>query len=242
MNRRKIVHLYGDMEDVLDEDGNVIGQKESDDPTSGSYGWFIGQDPSRIRAYERIGVWQLGEEEKAAKYGCQPGDFKYKDQNDDNMMTDKDKIFQGYTSPRARISLLSNLSWKGFTLSASLYSLLGQYGSFQEAANNYYIPDVTSDYYMPRWTATNPINDYARIGSKNIGTNFVNKSFVRLDNVTLSYNVPASFCHRLAMQALRLSATVQNACVFAPYWNFWDPELGSSPAPRTFTFGINVTL
>ena len=242
MNRRKIVHLYGDMEDVLDEDGNVIGQKESDDPTSGSYGWYIGQDPSRIRAYERIGVWQLGEEEKAAKYGCQPGDFKYKDQNDDNMMTDKDKIFQGYTSPRARLSLFSNLSWKGFTLSTSLYSLLGQYGSFQEAANNYSFPDRTSDYYMPRWTATNPINDYARIGSKNIGTNFVNKSFVRLDNVTLSYNVPASFCHRLAMQALRLSATVQNACVLAPYWNFWDPELGSSPAPRTFTFGINVTL
>ena len=239
MNRRKIVHLYGDMEDVLDDAGNVIGQKESDDPTNG---WFIGQDPDRIWAYERIGVWQLGEEAEAAKYGCQPGDFKYKDQDENDLMTNDDKVFQGYKTPRARASLRSDLSWKGLSLSANLYSLIGQYGSFQEAANNYSFPDRTSDYYMPRWTATNPINDYARIGSKNIGTNYVNKSFVRLDNVTLSYSVPASFCHRLAMQALRLSATVQNACVFAPYWNFWDPELGSSPSPRTFTFGINVTL
>ena len=63
MNRRKIVTLYGDMENVLDNEGNVIGEKESDDPTNG---WFIGQDPDRIWAYERLGVWQLGEEEQAA--------------------------------------------------------------------------------------------------------------------------------------------------------------------------------
>jgi len=31
LNRNKIVHLYGDMVDVLDENGNVVGQKEADD-------------------------------------------------------------------------------------------------------------------------------------------------------------------------------------------------------------------
>ena len=58
MNRRKIVTLYGDMENILDNEGNVIGEKESDDPTNG---WFIGQDPDRIWAYERLGVWQYME-------------------------------------------------------------------------------------------------------------------------------------------------------------------------------------
>lgn len=43
------------MVDVLDENGNVIGQKESDDETNK---WFIGQDPDRIWDYERAGVWQ----------------------------------------------------------------------------------------------------------------------------------------------------------------------------------------
>lgn len=214
------------------------GKKEADDEKNG---WFIGQDPDRIWAYERIGVWQLGEEEEAAIYGCQPGDFKYKDQNGDGIMDRKDKIFQGYKTPRFRWTLRNEWEYKNFSLSAVLYSYLGHYGSFQRAANNYSFPDRTSDYKLPRWTTSNPINDYARIGSKNLGTNWVNKSFVRLDNVTLSYNVPDDFIKKIMIQNLRLSCSIQNAAVWSPHWNFWDPENGSL-APRTFSFGINVTL
>ena len=58
------------MVDVLDENGNVTGQRESDDETNK---WFIGQDPDRIWDYERVGVWQKDEREEAAVYGCQPG-------------------------------------------------------------------------------------------------------------------------------------------------------------------------
>lgn len=103
-------------------------------------------------------------------------------------MNNKDKVFQGYTTPRFRWTLRNEWTYKNLSLSAVLYSYLGHYGAFQRAANNYSFPDRTSDYDFPRWTATNPINDYARIGSKNIGTNYVNKSFVRLENVTLSYH------------------------------------------------------
>lgn len=238
LNRRKINSLYGDMVDVLDENGNVIGQKESDDETNK---WFIGQDPDRIWDYERAGVWQKDEREEAAIYGCQPGDFKYVDQNGDGIMNNKDKVFQGYTTPRFRWTLRNEWTYKNLSLSAVLYSYLGHYGAFQRAANNYSFPDRTSDYDFPRWTATNPINDYARIGSKNIGTNYVNKSFVRLENVTLSYHFPKEWINKFAIQSLRLSGSIQNAAVFAPHWNFWDPESGSV-TPRTFNLGINVTL
>ena len=64
-NRRKIKHLYGDMKEVKDENGNLIGYEEADDL---SKGWFIGHDTEQIWAYEGDGVWQLGEEEEAAKY------------------------------------------------------------------------------------------------------------------------------------------------------------------------------
>ena len=53
-NRRKIKHLYGDMEDIKDENGNVIGQKEADDYKNK---WFIGHDPDQIWDYEGDGVW-----------------------------------------------------------------------------------------------------------------------------------------------------------------------------------------
>ena len=45
LNRNKIVHLYGDMVDVLDENGNVVGQKEADDIKNK---WFIGKSLDEI--------------------------------------------------------------------------------------------------------------------------------------------------------------------------------------------------
>ena len=79
LNRRKIKHLYGNMKNILDTDGNIIGQVEDDDITNK---WFIGEDPDRIWDYVGDGVWQQDEAEEAAKYGCQPGDFKYLDLNE----------------------------------------------------------------------------------------------------------------------------------------------------------------
>ena len=46
-----------------------------------------------------IGVWQLGEEEEAAKYGCVPGNFKIKDYNNDGKLTDDDYIIDGKRTP-----------------------------------------------------------------------------------------------------------------------------------------------
>ncbi|MFC7526075.1 SusC/RagA family TonB-linked outer membrane protein [Parapedobacter sp. GCM10030251] len=238
LNRRTIKSLYGDMVDVVDASGQVIGQRESDDEVNG---WFIGQDPDRIWSYERAGVWQLGEEAEAAKYGLQPGDFKYIDQNGDGLLNNEDKVFQGYKTPRGRLSLRNDLKHKGFALSVMLYSNLNYYGSFQRAANSYSFPDRTSDYAFPRWTSTNPINDYARIGSKNIGTNWVNKSFVRLESVVLSYQFPKDLLLPYKIQGLQLSASVQNAAVFSPRWTFWDPENGFI-TPRNFNFGVNIIL
>lgn len=239
-NSRKILSLYGDMEDILDAEGNVIGQKESDDLTNE---WFIGQDPNRIWSYERLGVWQLGEEEEAKVYGNKPGDFKYKDQNGDGILNSDDKVFQGYTTPRYRISLRNDFKFlKDFVFSFNLYSYLGYYGAFNTAANyNSGAPYKFSFYDMPRWTEDNPTNDYARIGSTNKGTNWVNKSFVRLDNISLSYNVPKGILQKVSVQNMRLSFAVRNVAVWSPHWNFWDPENGSI-SPRTFNLGVNFTL
>ncbi|MVZ65242.1 SusC/RagA family TonB-linked outer membrane protein [Sphingobacterium sp. DK4209] len=237
-NRRKIKSLYGDMISIVDEKGNVIETREADDESNQ---WFIGQDPDRIWAYQRDGVWQYDEADLAKPYGLQPGDFKYLDQNGDGVMNNKDKVFQGYKTPRFRWSLRNEVSYKNFDFSFVLYSYLKYYGAFQRAANTYSFPDRTSDYDFPRWTKDNPIDDYARIGSKNIGTNWVNKSFVRLENVTLSYNVPKSVLNKLEIQNLRLNLTMQNLGVLANDWSFWDPE-SETVTPRTINFGINLTL
>lgn len=240
MNRRKIVSLYGNMKKILDTNGNIIGEKEADDPDNG---WFIGEDPDRIWDYERLGVWQLGEEKEAEIYGCKPGDFKYKDQNEDGVLNTEDKVFQGYKTPRYYFSLRNDFSFlKNFTASFSLYSYLGHYAAYNNAANyNDGQPYRFSSYDIPHWTKDNPTNDYARIASYNAGTNWVNKSFVRLDNVSISYNIPSAYLQRAYIQKARITFSVRNLAVWSPKWNFWDPENGSL-SPRSFSFGINFTL
>ncbi len=238
-NRRKIKKLYGDMIDVKDDEGNVIGQKEADDIKNK---WFIGQDPDRIWDYERVGVWQVDEADEAAKYGNQPGDFKYKDQNEDGVLTDDDRIFQGYKTPRFRWTFRTEfIFYKNISLSTMFYSYWGQYDSYNRAANSTSFADRVTDYVMPHWMPDNPINDYARIGSKNIGNNYVRKSFIRWENITLSYNLPKDFAQKMSLQNMRLSLSVRNVAVISPDWNFWDPE-NSDPAPRTFNASINITL
>ena len=94
-NKNKIKSLYGDMVDVLDANGNVIGQKEADDLKNH---WFIGHSTDEIWDYKIIGVWQENEKEEAAKYKLSPGDFKLEDVNGDYKFTNADKKFQGHTT------------------------------------------------------------------------------------------------------------------------------------------------
>jgi len=251
LNRRKIVHLYGDMVDVVDANGNVIGQKEADDVGNQ---WFIGHDPDQIWNYVRNGVWQVEETEEASKYGCQPGDFKYVDQNNDGVLTNEDKVFQGYFTPRFRWTWRNEVTFlKNFSVSAMMYSYWGHYDSFNLAANARSFPDRRSEYKIPHWTPENRLEDYARIGSKNLGTIYNERSFIRLENVTLSYNVPKNLLKPFAIQNLRISASVHNAAVFSPHWDWWDPERGwsysdnaasseSTPTPRTYNLSLNFTL
>jgi TonB-linked SusC/RagA family outer membrane protein len=239
LNRRKIKTLYGEIVNVLDNEGNIIGQKEADDIGNS---WFIGQDPDRIWDYVRDGVWQLGEEAEAAKYGCQPGDFKYLDLNDDGVMTNDDKKFQEYKTPRYRWSWRNEFTfYRNFSLSFMMYSLWGNYDTYNRAANAVSLADRRSWFDIKRWTPEHPENDYARIGSKNLGNNYASKSFIRLENVSLTYNVPKNLLNKVSIQNMRISLSIRNAGLWAPGWEFGDPEVGDI-SPRTYNLGINFTL
>src|SRR5690606_38756369 len=109
---------------------------------------------------------------------------------EDGIMTDADKVFMGYTTPRFRWSLRNDFNYKNFDLSIFLYSNWDYYSIINRAANNSSFPDRATDYAIERLTRDNPIDDYARIGSKNIGNNYVNRSFIRLENISISYRLP----------------------------------------------------
>ncbi|HEX5553636.1 MAG TPA: TonB-dependent receptor [Chitinophagaceae bacterium] len=242
LNRNEVVHLYGDMTDITDANGKVIGQKESDDITNK---WFIGHALDAVWNTKVLGVYQTSQKDLANKYGQQPGDFRLQDVNGDGKYTNEDRQFLGFTEPRFRWTLRNEFTfYQNITLSFLIYSYWGQMGSFNDAKNNAGFIDRTSYYKLPHWTKDNPQTEYARLYSSDGSASYSvyrKKSFIRLENVAVAYTFPKTMLKRASIEDLRLYFTVKNAAFYAPDWNFWDPE-NSGPTPRTFTLGINLTL
>lgn len=244
LNRNKILHLYGDMEDILDANGNVIGQKETDDIKNK---WFIGKSIDEIWGLEVIGVWQQNEAEEAAKYGLQPGDFKLRDVDQSGDYTIEDNVFQGTTSPKFSWTLRNDFKiYKNLDVSFMLYSLWGHKGTFDIAKHSgtTVYNDRQNAYTLPYWTPENPTNKWARIDSSTGGNGFNvyrKKSFIRLDNISVGYTLPTKWIRKFSLSNVRVFANIKNVAVWAPDWDLWDPE-NSGPTPRTYTFGINVTM
>lgn len=257
-NKNKIKHLYYEMEDVTDAQGNVIGQKEMDDEANG---WFIGQPIGVIWDYKVTGIWQADEVEEAAKYGQRPGDPKVENSyteddiiNDDGTRTavynDKDKHFLGQTAPKVRLSLRNDFTlWKNIDFSFSLYSNLGH----KSLSGNYLNNDnggslITYGYNTFKkeyWTPDNPTNKYARLnaaGPSGAGQpqKLYNRSFVRFDNISLAYTLPQELTRKWQIERVKVYATVRNVGCWGA-WEYGDAETGGL-ATRTYTFGLNLTF
>lgn len=248
LNRNKIVSLYGIQVDVKDANGNVIGKKEPDDKVNK---WFIGQPLDVIWDQRALGIWQENEKTQAAEYGVYPGDFKVKDVNNDKKYTDDDREFLGYSEPRFRWTFRNEFTfYKNFSFSFLVYSYWGHKTAFNQAKNrSNAFPDRVNSYAFPFWTPENPINDYARLASNDGSASYSiyrKRSFMRLDNISLAYNLPADLLQRIKLQTLTIYFSVKNAAVYAPGWDFWDPEWASGsnpgPTPRMYTLGLNLNL
>ena len=252
LNRNEIVHLYGEV-DVIDPlTGKVIGREERDDIVNR---WFIGHDINEIWDLKVLGVWQEKEAAEAAKYGVRPGDFKVQDVNGDGKFSDDDRQFVGFTTPRFQWSLRNDFSFmKNFDFSFMLYSIWGQKRSFNQAKNNSGFIDRQNSYRFEYWTPENPTNEYGRLYSSNGSAGFSvyrESSFIRLSTVSLGYTFPKTILSKAKMESIKIYANVTNAGLYAPDWNFWDPEYGNAPttdnpgnapAPRYYSLGLNVTF
>jgi TonB-linked SusC/RagA family outer membrane protein len=238
-NTNEIISLTGEKVEMTDADGNTF-LKEPDDLDNG---WFIGENKDVIWDYELDGIYQIGEETEAAKYGLYPGDFKYIDQNNDGKINADDKIFQGVTSPPWYGTFTNNFEFKGFDLGVILLAKLGYKGGTTWPFNNRQEYIKNHNWYkLPYWTPNNPINDAARINSINLaGANVWQKrSYLRIQNISLGYNVPADILEIIRVKRARVAFTVENAAVFTK-WIEGDPE-SVREMPTTYSFSINFSM
>jgi hypothetical protein len=73
-------------------------------------------------------------------------------------------------------------------------------------------------------------------------------SYIRLKNITLSYNLPASIASKVKLRNIRVFATGINVLTFTKYPGL-DPEvpiglneIGNNPQARTYTGGLQIGL
>jgi len=243
LNRNKIISITGEKYDVYDDQGNVMGQKEPDDKDNN---WFIGEAKDVIWDYNILGTWDVNEKEEAAEWNQAPGDFRLEDVDGDGLLTDEDKQFLGYRDPRFRWTMTNNFSiYKNWEASFVIYSLWGQMSEFGLARHDDHTEDRWNSWDIPYWTPENPTDKYARIRSApaqgvNYGVWF-DRSYIRLENIAVSYRLPRSLINKTFIKTCRLSFNVRNAGLWAPEWKFGDPE-DETRAQRIFTLGINMTL
>lgn len=230
LNRNKIVKLA--------TPNNDLGNK-----------WFIGQDINEVWDYKILGVWQANEMTEAAKFnkGIKPGDFKLEDKDGNYVYNDSDKQYLGSTNPKYTWALRNEFNiYKSFDFSFQLIANANQLIRDNLRKNQ---PGSvgfgrSSSYVVPYWTPDNPINDYARLNSGLSGASFdvwKKTSFIRLNNISLGYTVPKQIVEKLNTQSIKVYFSVNNAALYAPGWNYWDPQNGG-PTPRYYTLGLNVSL
>ncbi|MFZ0280600.1 MAG: SusC/RagA family TonB-linked outer membrane protein [Bacteroidales bacterium] len=234
-NKNKIVHLFGDY-----KADPVTGEmKEVDDITNE---WFIGHAVDEVWDYRTLGIWQVAEADQATAYSRSVGDYKLEDVNSDGKYTNDDKQFLGFRRPKVRLSLRNDLEYKNWQLSVKMYSYLGNLKTDNFLRNNEAFYDRGTYYNVPYWTPTNPTNKWARVDSYETNFNvWENNSFIRIDNISLSYNLPKSLLSRFSFSGCRISVVSDNPFVYAPRWSWMDPE-NDAYTPSYISFKLNITL
>jgi len=208
-----------------------------------------------------LGLWKTDEAAEALKFGNQPGDSKYEDLNGDYVINSSDYQIIGDANPDFTFGINNTFYYKNFTLNILVDGVHGN-----QVLNLLYavaaVPvaesrTITLKEGADVWTSTNQDASFPALSSTNINNMNSSRwlqdgSFVKVRNVSLSYNLPRRV---LKFADLKLSISGQNLLTITKYKGY-DPEvsnggsydaescidMGAYPLPRFFTTQIVLTF
>ena len=186
------------------------------------------------------------------------GDFKYRDLNGDGAIDDKDIAPIKYTSiPGINYGFMFSVRYKSLELTpffqgVAMYS--GNYGN--QGVYEYIEKGTYFGYHKTAWTperyAKGEKITYPAL-STHSNTNhtandffIMDRSFIRLKNIELAYNMPASVLKGSALKGFRIYVSAQNYITWDHLkMKHLDPENDGSldyPVTKTISFGANITF
>ncbi|HEV7347811.1 TonB-dependent receptor [Telluribacter sp.] len=258
LNRNKVLRLPGGTElQYSAAPGHLVGLGNTHIlregyPVGSFFGW----------TYE--GVYQQGDGflpgggfEQAA------GGEKFRDTNGDGTLNSNDRTIIGNPNPDFIWGLNNEFSWKGFDLNLFFQGSQGNdilSYTLMELNLLSGINNATTA-ALNRWTPTNTNTDVPRAfagRTRRVSTRWIyDGSYVRLKNLAVGYNLPASVTRKLGMTKLRVYASAQNILTLTQYEGY-DPEVnyasegatnsnrnlgldyGSYPNAKSYTIGLNI--
>ena len=232
-NRNKIVHLYRS-----DTDGDG---KEDDDLGNN---WFIGQPITVYYDYVLDGIYQEGDE---MPIGYKPGYIKTKDLDKGGEIDSNDRTIIGQgAQPKYRWGINNTFIYKNFTLSVFVNAMQGWISPFTLVGRG---PVERSLNFIDYgwWTPENKSNTRPSLMHENKYNQltYISRDFVRIQDVSLTYDFPKEILEKVNLSSLRLVLSGKNLYTFTD-WIGADPESGTTdrselyPMPRTIAFGVNV--
>ncbi len=235
--KNEIVSLYGD----LDEEGEEI-----DDLVNA---WFIGEPIRVIYDFRWVETWQEDEAEEAAKYGSVPGDVKLKDVNMDYLIDAEDREIIGQRDPNFLWGLNNTFSYKNFSLNVFIHGVHGVTKRNRLMSDNTHSEIRRNTIKKDWWTPDNPTNNWVRndfraeyMGGQQ-GILYTNASFIRIKDVSASYNFSNDLIRKIGLNRLRLYVTGRNLLTISKWENGMDPELDDQrdiPYQKEIVFGLNL--
>lgn len=247
-NSNEIVSISG-----KDADGDGV----EDDLIGNSL--FIGKARGAIYNYITDGIYQLKDE---IPKGYRPGNYIVKDISgpkgvpDGVINAEYDRTIVGYTEPAYRFSVYNKLSYKNINFSFFINSVQGgkngYYGNITPSSDGAWEGSNLQQLNIVKewdyWTPNNPrakFQGLGAVGSVN-PTQYQQRSFIRLQDVTLSYNLN-SIVSKIGFKNAEINFSCKNLLTITD-WIGTDPELGLGlnaghmPLQKSYSLGINLTF
>ncbi len=252
---------------------NVSEVTKYDNPTGSLGERYVGQIIGERWGYETLGMFQTEAEVSEApdqtRLGSnwRPGDIRYADLNGDDEISQGDNTLDNpgdrkiiaYESPRYSFGINGNLGWKDFSLNIFFQGILkydywppnGNWNAFYpfNAGNVewYYVTDTWSEDNRDAYFAAphTSVNTKQNIEPQ---TRYVqNAAYIRLKNLTLTYNLPTEWAGKVGMQGARIYFAGMNLWEFTKMRKPLDPEVRPTLTQeyykqRIYSIGLNVTF
>jgi TonB-linked SusC/RagA family outer membrane protein len=254
-NRSKVLDLGGDKEFFVNGVNTSL-------PTFIPGGIVrVGEPLGNFFGYVWDGIFQTAAEAAASgQSGAVAGGMKLRDVSGDGKISTDDRVILGNAQPKYTFGQNGSFGFHAFTLNYLLRGVQGQKVANLNRQGMETPGDNTNSLRntLNYWTPGSGINDMTGIGIApfNAMTSrwVEDGSFVRLQNVTLGWEVPQRLAARANISNMRIYVSGQNLKTWTKY-SWFDPEASSRgtsdlqlgwddssyPGVRTVTVGLNVS-